>query len=96
MPKIKTDVVNKSQLDSKTALLNGVRPGYISNDKAVIYSDTGAVHAKSFYLQDVNEDEVRILTDNQDFNDVHLYVPNLKNFDEYGGRKRSETMVYTC
>ena len=43
-------------MHSKTALLNGVRPGYISNDKAVLYSDTGAVHAKTFYLQDVNED----------------------------------------
>ena len=61
--------------------------------KAVIYSQSGAVHAKSFYLQDHNEDEVRIFTDNQDFDNVHLFVPNLKNFDGFGGRKRSEIMV---
>ena len=87
------DVVTKSQLDNKTALLNSARPSYITNDKSVIYSNTGAVHAKSFYLQDYNEDEVRILTDNQDFDNVHLFVPNLKNFDGFGGRKRSEIMV---
>ena len=89
-----SDVVTKSQLDTKTSLLDGARThGYIVNNKAVIYSQSGAVHAKSFYLQDQNEDEVRILTDNQDFDNVHLFVPNLKNFDGFGGRKRSEIMV---
>ena len=71
-------------LYNKTALLD---------NKAVIYSQSGAVHAKSFYLQDQNEDEVRILTDNQDCDDIHLFVPNLKKFDGFGGRKRSEIMV---
>ena len=89
-----SDAVTKSQLDTKTSLLDGARThGYIVNNKAVIYSQGGAVHAKSFYLQDQNEDEVRILTDNQDFDNVHLFVPNLKNFDGFGGRKRSEIMV---
>ena len=89
-----SDAVTKSQLDTKTSLLDGARTlGYIVNNKAVIYSQSGAVHAKSFYLQDQNEDEVRILTDNQDFDNVHLFIPNLKNFDGFGGRKRSEIMV---
>ena len=88
------DAITKSQLDTKTSLLDGARThGYIVNNKAVIYSQSGAVHAKSFYLQDQNEDEVRILTDNQDYDNVHLFVPNLKNFDGFGGRKRSEIMV---
>ena len=90
---LKNDVVTKLQLDNKTTLIDGARPSYITNNKAVIYSGTGAVHAKSFYLQDYNEDEVRILTDNQDFDNVHLFVPNLKNFDGFGGRKRSEIMI---
>ena len=87
------DVITKSQLNAKTAFLDNTRPSYITNNKAVIYSGTGAVHAKSFYLQDKNEDEIRIFTDNQDFDNVHLFVPNLKNFDGYGGRKKSEIMV---
>ena len=89
-----SDAITKSQLDTKTSLLDGARTnGYIVNNKAVIYSQSGAFHAKSFYLQDQNEDEVRILTDNQDFDNVHLFVPNLKNFDGFGGRKRSQIMV---
>ena len=88
------DVVTKSQLDTKTSLLDGARThGYIVNNKAVIYSQSGAVHAKSFYLQDQNEDEVRILTDNQDYDNVHAIIPNLKFFDGFGGRERSEFML---
>ena len=33
------------------------------------------------------------MTDNQDYDNVHLYVPNLKNYDGYGGKRRSEMMV---
>ena len=33
-----SDAVTKSQLDTKTSLLDGARPGYVVNDKAVIYS----------------------------------------------------------
>ena len=62
----------KEYVNQKTALLDGAKPSYITNDKPVIYSDTGAVHAKSFYHQDDVEDEVRILTDNQDYDNVHL------------------------
>ena len=39
------------------------------------------------------EDEVRIMSDNQDNDNVHLYVPNLKNYDGLGGRRKSEMMV---
>ena len=41
------DVVTKLQLDNKTVFLDNTRPSYITNNKAVIYSGTGAVHAKS-------------------------------------------------
>ena len=88
------DVVTKSQLDTKTILLDGARThGYIVNNKAVIYSQSGAVHAMSLYLQDQNEDEVRILTNNQSYDNIHLYIPDLQNFDGYGGRRVSEMMV---
>ena len=75
------DAITKSQLDTKTSLLDGARThGYIVNNKAVIYSQSGAVHAKSFYLQDQNEDEVRILTDNQDYDNVHFVRSKFKEF----------------
>ena len=44
------DAVNKSQLDATTNLLHGSRAGDVVNDKAVIYSKTGAVHANSVYI----------------------------------------------
>ena len=49
---IQNDAANKSQLDSSTILLQGSRAGDVVNDKAVIYSNTGAVHARSLYLLD--------------------------------------------
>ena len=93
-----SDAVTKSQLDTKTSLLQGARPGYVVNDKAAIYSGTGALHAQSLYLKDTpdgsgNSDEIRIITEYQSYENVHLYIPNLKNYDGYGNRRRSELMV---
>ena len=91
------DAVNKSQLDATTNLLHGSRAGDVVNDKAVIYSNTGAVHARSLYLlddpQDGNSNEVRIETTHQSYENIHLYVPDLHNFDGAGGRPKSELMV---
>ena len=91
------DAVNKAQLDYTTTLLDGSRAGDVVNDKAVIYSNTGAVHARSLYLlddpQDGNSNEVRIETPHQSYGNIHLNVPDLKNFDGRGGRPKSEVMV---
>ena len=92
------DVITKSQLDIKTSLLNGSRPSYVVNDKAAIYSSTGALHAQSLYLKDTpdnagNSDEIRIMTEHQSRSNVHLNIPDLHNFDGYGGRLKSEVMV---
>ena len=91
------DAVNKSQLDATTNLLHGSRAGDVVNDKAVIYSNTGAVHARSLYLlddpQDGNSNEVRLETPHQSYGNIHLNIPDLHNFDGYGGRPKSEVMV---
>ena len=91
------DAANKSQLDSSTILLQGSRAGDVVNDEAVIYSNTGAVHARSLYLlddpQDGNRNEVRLETPHQSYGNIHLNIPDLHNFDGYGGRLKSEVMV---
>ena len=92
------DVITKSQLDIKTSLLNGSRPSYVVNDKAAIYSSTGALHAQSLYLKDTpdnagNSDEISIMTEHQSRSNVHLNIPDIQNFDGYGGRPKSEVMV---
>ena len=67
------------------------------NDKAVIYSGTGSVHAQNLYLKDAPDDglsnELRILTPHQSYNNIHLNIPDLKNFNGYGGRPSSEMMI---
>ena len=91
------DAVNKSQLDATTNLLHGSRAGDVVNDKAVIYSNTGAVHANSLYIEDPpdqgNSNEVRIMTEHQSYPSIHLNIPDLHNFDGHGGRPKSELMV---
>ena len=91
------DAVNKSQLDATTNLLHGSRAGDVVNDKAVIYSNTGAVHANSLYIEDPpdqgNSNEVRIMTKHQSYPNIHLNIPDLHNFDGHGGRPKSELMV---
>ena len=42
------DVVTKCQIQ----LLDGARPSYVTNNKAAIYSSTGALHTQSLYLND--------------------------------------------
>ena len=91
------DAVNKSQLDATTNLLHGSRAGDVVNDEAVIYSNTGAVHANSLYIEDPsdqgNSNEVRIMTEHQSYPNIHLNIPDLQNFDGHGGRPKSELMV---
>ena len=94
------DAINNSQLDTKTILLQNASPGTVVNNKAVIYSDTGSVHTKSVYFEDIPgpgddglSNQMRLLTPHQSFNNIHLNIPDLKNFDGNGGRMSSEMMV---
>ena len=87
------DVVTKSQIQ----LLDNA-PGNVQADKAVIYSNTGSVHTNSIYLQDTpdgagSSNDVRLLTEHQSCENIHLNIPDLKNFDGHGGRAKSEIMV---
>ena len=88
-----TDAVTKSQIQ----VLDNT-PGNVLVDKAVIYSDTGSIHTNSIYLQDTpdgagNFNSTRLLTEQQSYDNIHLYVPDLQNFDGYGGRAKSEVVV---
>ena len=87
------DAVTNSQIKS---LDNS--PGNVQADKAVIYSGTGSVHTNSVYLQDIPDgagsfNSVRLMTEHQSYDNIHLHVPDLQNFDGYGGRAKSEIMV---
>ena len=83
------DVVIKSQIQ----YLDGALPAKVTNDKVVIYSNSGSIHSNALYLKDQYGQEVIFHTENQDDNQIRLYIPNLKNNDSYGGRKKSSIMV---
>ena len=73
-------------------------PGDVRANKAVIYSNSGSVHTNSIYLQDIpdgagSSNDVRLLTEHQSYENIHLNIPDLKNFDGHGGRAKSEIMV---
>ena len=91
------DVMVKSQIEGyvsgKTKYLHGVFPAQVSNNKAVIYSPSGGVHANALYLKDQNGQEVHFFNENQDDNQIRLYIPNLKNNDSCGGRLKSSIVV---
>ena len=88
------DAVTKSQIQ----LFEGAQPGTVVNNKSVIYSNTGSVHTNSIYLQDTpdnagSSNDVRLMTEHQSYENIHLHIPDLQNFDGYGGRAKSEIMV---
>ena len=91
------DVMNKSQIESyvgeKTVYIENVNPGQVVNNKAVIYSNTGSVHSNALYLKDRYGQETIFHNEDQDDNQIRLYIPNLKNNDSFGGRLKSSIMV---
>jgi len=75
------DAMNKKQINEyvgqQTILLKDTLPGKVTNNKAVIYSSSGSVHADSLYLKDQYEQEVRFIVEDQNNMTMHLYLPNL-------------------
>ena len=91
------DVMVKSQIEryvnNKTKYLDGVLPAQVTKNKAVIYSLSGGIHTNDLYLKDQYGQEVHVHTEDQDLNQCRLHVPNLKNNDSYGGRRKSIVVV---
>ena len=91
------DVMNKSQIESyvsnKTIYLKNVNPGQVINNKAVIYSQSGGIHTNGLYLKDQYGQEVHFYNEDQDDNQIRLYIPNLKNNDSFGGRLKSSIVI---
>ena len=91
------DVMTKSQIEgyvsNKTQYLDGVLPAKVTNNKAVIYSPSGGIHSNGLYLKDQYEQEVHFYNEDQDDNQIRLYIPNLKNNDSFGGRLKSSLVI---
>ena len=49
--------------------------------------------AKRIYVEDLYNDSVVLESDDQEFDDVTLFIPNLKNYDAIAGRRKSNVLV---
>ena len=92
-----SDAITKHQLDTglNTKIDNSEAaptPDPVAG-KLIRYTPGGGLVTKRIYVEDRNNDSVVIKSDDQDFDDIHLYVPNIKNYDGIAGRRRSEIMV---
>ena len=91
------DVMVKSQIEgyvsNKTQYLDGVLPAQVTNNKAVIYSPSGSIHTNDLYLKDKNGQEVHLYNESQTLNQCRLYIPDLKTYDSYEDRLKSDIMV---
>ena len=91
------DVMNKSQIESyvsnKTQYIDDINPGQVKSNKAVIYSNNGSIHSNSLYLKDQYGQETIFHNEDQDDNQIRLYIPNLKNNDSFGGRLKSSLVI---
>ena len=91
------DVMTKQKIENyvsnKTQYLDGALPTKVTSNKAVIYSNTGSIHSNSLYLKDQYGQETIYHNEDQDDNQIRLYIPNLKNNDSFGGRLKSSIMV---
>ena len=61
--------------------------------KLVRYLPDEGIITPKLYIEDDFNDSVIIKSDDQDFDDMNLYIPNIKNYDGVGGRTRSEIIV---
>ena len=91
------DVMVKSQIEAyvgdKTKYLDGALPARVTNSKSVIYSPSGGIHTNALYTKDQYGQEVIFHTEDQDDNQIRLYIPNLKNNDSFGGRLKSSFVI---
>ena len=92
-----TDAITKHQLDtglnSKIDKSEDSTVGSPEAGKLVRYlSDKGLITPK-LYVEDEFGDSIIMKPDDQDFDDVHLYIPNLKNYDNTSGRRKSNLVV---
>ena len=92
-----SDVVTKNQLDTglntKIDKSEDSTVGSPQGGKLVRYLSDAGLITKKLYIPDEFNDSVIVKSDDQDYDDIHLYIPNLKNYDGIAGRRKSNIVV---
>ena len=92
-----SDAITKHQLDTGlNTKVNISDTSLIGNPEArklVRYLPDEGIITPKLYIEDEFNDSVIIKSDDQDFDDVNLYIPNLKNHDGLNTRRKSNIVV---
>ena len=80
------------ELNSKVAN-SQIMGGNAEAGKLVKYLPDKGMITPKMYIEDEFGDSVIIKSEDQDYDDVHLYIPNLQNYDGISGRRKSNIMV---
>ena len=81
-----------NELNTKVAK-NQIMSGNAEADKLVKFLPDKGIITSKLYIEGEFSDSVIIKVDDQDFDDVNLYIPNLKNYDGNNSRRKSEISV---
>ena len=91
------DALRKDQIDS--ALVGKINTSEAAptpdpvGGKLVRYTNDDGLVTKRVYVEDQFGDSIILESENQDFDDVSLFIPNLKNYDAIAGRRKSNVLV---
>ena len=91
------DCITKHQLDiglnTKVDNSEVSTTGDAEAVKLIRYTSDSGLITKIIFIGDRYNDSAVIESDDQDFDDVTLYIPNLKNYDGISGRRKSNIDV---
>ena len=88
-----SEAVNKKYVDTKIDKTEDSVVGSPQGGKLVRYlSDKGLITPK-MYIEDEFGDSVIIKSEDQDYDDVNLHIPNLQNYDGISGRRKSSFVI---
>ena len=97
---IDTELANKISASQLSTAMAGkistsvdTRVGVPEARKLVRYLSDAGLMTKKLYIPDAFNDPVIIQSDDQQFADIDLYVPNLENYDGRAGRRKSNIVV---
>ena len=80
------------ELNSKVAN-SQIMSGNAEAGKLVKYLPDKGIVTPKMYIEDEYNDSIIIKSDDQDYDDVPLYIPNLQNYDGISGRRKSSIMI---
>ena len=89
--------ISTSQLN--TALVGKINTsedssvGVPAAGKLVRYLPDAGLITKKLYIPDAFDDSVIIQSDDQEFDDINLHIPNIKNYDGIAGIRKSNIVV---